>query len=283
MVTASTAFAQTGTAVIGVGQMESSIAGADPASFQTMIETQLVKTNKFKIIERSRLAEILKEKGLNAMGLTTGGNPLSGIEGVDYLVYGSITKLGKSSSGTSVAGVSFGGGSVEMAVDLRVIDAHTGEIVRADTVGEQAKAGGTFSGAGLGGFGKKAADPLADVQRLTAQSITALITTTIYPIKVIAKQADGTYVVNYGDSILTEGDVLKIFKLGESFKDPDTGKVLGSEETEIGVLRVKEATGTFSKATLVSGEAEVGNQARRLSTNDAAKAPVDKRNGAKLP
>lgn len=271
-------------AVIGVGSMQSSVGGADTDAFQAMIETQLVKSNKFKIIERSRLAEILKEKGLGSVGLTTGSNnTLSGIEGVDYLVYGTITKLGQASSGTSVAGISVGGTTIEMSVDLRVIDAHTGEIVRAETVGEQVKSGGRMSGLGLGGFGRRAADPLADVQRLNAQSITAAIATAIYPIKVIAKQADGSIVVNYGDSILNVGDTLRIFKLGETFKDPDTGKVLGSEETEVGVLRVTEATAAFSKATLVSGAADVGNQARRLSSAEAGDAQKNQRNGGRLP
>ena len=272
-----------GVAILGVGGIETSIRGADPVSFQTMLETQLVKTNKFKIIERSRLAEILKEKGLGSVGVTTGSNnSFSGVQGVDYLIYGSITKLGKAGSATNVGGMSFGGNSVEMAVDLRVIDAHNGEIIKADTVGEQIKAGGGFS-SGVFSTANKTADPLADVQRLTAKSIAAVITTTIYPIKVIAKQGDGTYVVNYGDSVLTNGDVLKIFRLGESFKDPDTGKVLGAEETEVGLLQVKEATGTFSKTVLVSGSAEVGNQARRLSSAEGAKAQNNQKSGATLP
>ena len=63
------AFPQSGQqAILGVGEITTSIRGADPASFQTMIETQLVKVNKFKMIERSRLAELLKEKGLGSTG-----------------------------------------------------------------------------------------------------------------------------------------------------------------------------------------------------------------------
>lgn len=271
-----------GVATLGIGGIQTSIRGADPLSFQTMLETQLVKTNKFRIIERSRLAEILKEKGLGAAGVSNSGASISGIEGVDYLIYGSITKLGKAGSATSIGGgVAFGGNSVEMAVDLRVIDAHTGEILKADAVSEQTTAGSAFKGLGFSS-GKSTADPLADVERLTAKSITALITTTIYPIKVIAKQADGTYVVNYGDSVLSDGDLLRVMKVGESFKDPDTGKVLGAEETEVGVLRVKETSAAFSKTSLVSGEVAVGNQAKRVSTSDS-KSTGDRRNGAKLP
>jgi curli biogenesis system outer membrane secretion channel CsgG len=207
-------WAQQSQAIIGVGEIQTSIRGADPLSFQTMIETQLVKANKFKIIERSRLAEILKEKNIGAAGLTTGSNnSFSGIQGVDYLIYGTITKLGASGSASSVQGMSFGGKTVEMAVDLRIIDAHNGEITLAETVGEQISAGNSFSGFGVSNS-KKEADPLADVQRLAAKSISALITTKIYPIRIIAKQGDGTIVVNYGDSVLSKDDVLRVFKLG---------------------------------------------------------------------
>ena len=283
LASAAPASAQGGLAILGVGGIQTSIRGADPISFQTMLETQLVKTNKFKIIERSRLAEILKEKGLGSVGVTTGSNnTFSGVQGVDYLIYGSITKLGQAGSATNVGGMSFGGSNVEMAVDLRIIDAHNGEIIKADTVGELMKAGGGFSSS-VFSTANKTADPLADVQRLTAKAISAVITTTLYPIKVIARQADGTFVVNYGDSVLTTGDVLKIFKMGESFKDPDTGKVLGAEETEVGLLQVKEATGTFSKTVLISGAAEIGNQARRLSTAEAVKAQGSQKSGATLP
>ena len=127
------------------------------------------------------------------------------------------------------------------------------------------------------------ADPLADVERLTAKAIAGLITTKIYPVRVIAKQADGTIVVNYGDSVLSKGDILRVFKMGESFKDPDTGKVLGSEETEIGRLVVTETTASFSKASLVSGTVEVGNTARRLPSTEDSDGQPGKKSGATIP
>jgi len=255
---------------LGIGEIQTSIGGADPESFGTMLETQLVKTNKFNIIERSRLVEILKEKGLSMAGVTDGSGKLSGIEGVDYLIYGSITKLGKAGKDFSYGGFGIANSKVEMAVDLRVVNASNGEMLYADTVQETVEGSTSLAMRGMNSD-NSAGDPLADVQRLTAKAITGRIVTSIYPIKVIAVEDDGTVVVNYGDSLLTVGDQLKIFQLGESFRDPDTGQVLGSEEKQVGLLEVTEADPRFSKAKIVSGAAKVGNIARRLSSSASDK------------
>ena len=68
-----------------------------------MLETQMTQVGRFKIIERNRVDEILGEQGLNnefGDGSTAGGG--FNVAGVDYLVYGAITKLGqrKSAIGT---------------------------------------------------------------------------------------------------------------------------------------------------------------------------------------
>lgn len=287
----------TGQPIIGVGQMVSTIAGADPQSFQTMVETQLIETQKFRVIERAQLDQILGEKALGQAGITNSGQTISGVTGVDYLIYGTITKLGQEASGVAVGGAAgfgrafgrlggaVGGGfatsqnHVIMAVDLRVTDAHTGEIRYAGTVEEQIESGSATRVGGVA-VGGTTADPLADVQRLTAKAIVALITTSIYPIRVITKEGDGTYVLNYGSSVLTVGDQLGVYQVGQSFKDPDTGKILGAEETQTGLLKVVDVEAEFSKATLISGAAASGEVVKRISSADAK--PVASR-GPQLP
>lgn len=259
------ALAQSDKVVIGIGEVRSSVRGANTDSFQTMLETQLIKTNKFKIIERSRLVEIFKEQGIGVAGLTDGADEFGGIEGVDYLVYGSITKLGNSKSGSSFAGIGSGKSQYEMAMDIRIVDVTTGEIRLAETVEKSIKAGSSFK---IAGFGNTEAegDPLADVQRLTAKQIVGAIATTIYPAQIIAIQKDGTHILNYGDAIYDNGDLMKVFEVGEGFVDPDTGETLGAEETEIGMLEVVSVTSKFSKARLVKGDAvEKGNIVRKYS------------------
>ena len=60
-------------------------------------------------------------------------------------------------------------------------------------------------------------------------------------------------------------DQLVLFETGESFVDPDTGEVLGSEETEIGRVQITEAEARFSKARIIgeSFDVEAGSILKR--------------------
>ncbi|MDD9999980.1 MAG: hypothetical protein OXQ89_19735, partial [Rhodospirillaceae bacterium] len=60
-----------------------------------------------------------------------------------------------------------------------------------------------------------------------------------------------TLIVNYGDAILAPGQQLVAFEVGEEFVDPDTGEVLGSEETEIGRVEITRAEARFSRAAII--------------------------------
>lgn len=291
--TSTYALAQTGQPTVGIGQMNAAIQSGNPYqqrqladSFGEMIETQVSETQKFRVIERAQIQQILAEKAAGQANITNSGESVTngGIQGVDYLIYGTITKLGQQTHGTRVGTPSFGrfsglgnrgfstsSSDVVMAVDLRITDAHTGEVRYAGTVEEQISSGSAMRVAGIG-TGSQAADPLADVQRLTAKAIVAQIATSIYPIKVITQEPDGSYVLNYGNSVLTVGDQLGVFKVGESFKDPDTGKTLGADETRIGMLKVIDTESQFSKAQLVSGSAGAGNVVKRIPSGQTPKA-----------
>ena len=67
-------------------------------NFQTMLETQMVKVGRFKIMERNRLDEVLSEQGLQ--GEFSDAGTVMNVGAVDYLVYGSITKFGQKQKGT---------------------------------------------------------------------------------------------------------------------------------------------------------------------------------------
>ena len=239
--------------------------------FRAMLETALVRSNKMDVMERGRMDTVVGEQALGQMGLTDSGGRIGGLTGVDYLVYGSITKFGARESGFAVSGGRgigsrigsiFGGGislatvTTEMAVDIRVTDVASGQIILADTVEGSAKTGEAFSIAGISSR-DSGADPFADVQRILAAKLSESVVTTSIPFKVIQVQADGTIILNYGDVFLKEGDVLALFEVGEQFVDPDTGEVLGSEETEIGQVQITSAEAKFSKGRLIDGSGAV--------------------------
>ena len=263
--------------------------------FRQMLETAVQKMGKMDLFERSRV-DALEEQLLAEGGLTAAGGTVGGLTGVDYLMYGAVTKFGSQQSSTSVNtgrlgrfGRRAGGAStakltVEMGVDIRVTDAHTGKIVIADSVEGAVQAGSAFSVGGVSSS-KGSADPFADVQRVVAAKMAEKVVTSRYPIKIISVSGDGTLILNYGNIMLQPEDMLMAFAVGESFVDPDTGETLGAEETELGSVVVTEASAKFSKARVATGDASVfavGTVLKRTAPAAVSGGGQRKRSGLRL-
>ena len=239
----------------------------DTRAFVDMLTTALVKTKKFNVIERDRMTEILKEQGLSLEGIAKGGYAGDGLnlKGIDYILTGSITEYGIQAQGVQFGGFSTAGETAVMAVDIRVLEIATGSIGIAESVRAEASGGSAFKIEGFAsGAESDSSAQLGEVMRKSARNVTNLIVTTIYPIKVVAIDKNGDAMLNYGDSLLQEGDVLEVFSQGEEFIDPDTGEVLGREEVLIGKLSVFDVQARFSKAKILekSDSIEAGAIAR---------------------
>jgi len=267
--------AQSSKPVIGIGDMQSSV-GGDVNSFQAMLETALANTNKFELIERSRIGDLIGEQSLSAGGITQGSGEIGGISGVDYLVYGSITKLGVEENEMNLGDFSSASADAVMSVDIRVVDVTTGSIKISETVEVESSVGSAFNidGRSMGGG---EADPLSSVQRIAANSIAGKISLNIFPIKVVNVK-DGTVYLNYGSALLNKCSFgnpkscyLKIIALGEGFMDPDTGEILGAEEEYIGAIEVTEPKGKFTIAKILEGNISRGDIAVMMSKSDGNK------------
>jgi len=129
---------------------------------QDVFVTELVKSGKFRVIDREQLAALMQEKNLSIGGDI---DPSSAIEagkllGCQYFLTGAVTEYGATSSeahGRGVRGLpGFSGGkkSFTAAMNARIIDTTTGEILWADEArGEDAK----FK-LSIGGFGGGVSD-----------------------------------------------------------------------------------------------------------------------------
>jgi curli biogenesis system outer membrane secretion channel CsgG len=110
------------------------------AAAQDIFVTELVKSGKFRVIEREQLAALMQEKNLTLSGDV---DPKSAMRigkllGVNYLLTGAVTEYGQQDSGAHGGGIGrlpgFGVGkkSFTCAMNARLIDTSTGEIVWAD-------------------------------------------------------------------------------------------------------------------------------------------------------
>src|SRR5215217_2888111 len=102
--------------------------GAEAA--QDVFVTELVKSGKFRVVEREQLEALMKEKGLTLSGDV---DPKTAIRvgkllGVNYLLTGAVTEYGNTNVGGGGGGVFAGKKKFVAALNARIIDTSTGEI-----------------------------------------------------------------------------------------------------------------------------------------------------------
>ena len=259
--------------IIGITEITSGVDNKDwrayketkAINFQTMLETQMVKIGRFTIMERNRVDEVLAEQGLQGE-FSDSGTPMN-LSAIDYLVYGSITKFGSKKKTISTGKFATVKIISEFGVDLKVVDATTGEIRRAESVEVSMTTGSGMATKGIT-TGELEADPLSDIQRRAAKMVAAAIAESIFPIEVVMFREDADSnccaYINYGNSVLSVGDKLKIIEKGEDIIDEATGLNLGSTEKTIGTIQVTEALPKFSKAKILSGGTPERGQLARI-------------------
>lgn len=108
---------------------------------QDVFVTELVKSGKFSVIERERMNAIMQEKGLNMSGDIDPSTAMQigKLLGADYMLAGSVTEYGQDTAEASAPGVRrlpgfrMGKKNFTAAIDARLFNVSTGEIVWADS------------------------------------------------------------------------------------------------------------------------------------------------------
>jgi curli biogenesis system outer membrane secretion channel CsgG len=126
-----------------------------------MVSNELAATGSFKVLERSKIEAVLSEQNLAASGRVSAGTgaKIGKLTGAQYLIAGTVSAYEENTASTgggiSFKGISLGGNkeSAYLAIDLRVINATTGEIDFVRTIEGNAKGGGMSVGISRGGFG----------------------------------------------------------------------------------------------------------------------------------
>ena len=124
-----------------------------------MLTTALFNTNRYIVLEREQLDEVLKEQDLGAAGRVKKETaaPIGEVYGADLIITASVTEFEGGAKGigggTRVLGVTVEGGvkKAHLAIDIRIIDAKTSQIVAAATVQGNASSFGADGAANVGG------------------------------------------------------------------------------------------------------------------------------------
>lgn len=124
-----------------------------------MLTTALFNSNRFIVLEREQLDTVMKEQDLATAGRIKRGTeaPTGEIYGAELIITAAVTEFEGGAKGigggTKVLGVTVGGGltKAHVAIDLRIIDAKTSQIVGATTVTGSATSFGGGGAANVGG------------------------------------------------------------------------------------------------------------------------------------
>lgn len=106
-----------------------------------LFKTALVKSGRFRVLDRSRLAgSVMVEKQLAASGQARGRANDRALHGAEYLFQAELTEVNagarQSATTLGVGGLVLGGGANrdELGLDIQIVDAATGEVVDAVNV-----------------------------------------------------------------------------------------------------------------------------------------------------
>ncbi len=261
---------------------------------EAIVTDVMNQTGRFRLIERQALGAVLQEQDLATSGRVAkpSGARTGNVLGAQHLVQVVITDYEANTSGKSggggigalvgnrvpvLGGLGLKNSKGRVGLNFRLIDAETSEVLYTKQVESVIKESGlTVGGVGFGSdiaaggfFSNYSKTPIG-------QAVIAGINKGVYELvkEIGAAPATGSVIkaegsrvwVNIGSSSVSNGDVLRIMSKGEELIDPDTGISLGSEDTEVGTLRVSNAQEKFSIADTVSLNGSVKRGDKVIST-----------------
>jgi curli biogenesis system outer membrane secretion channel CsgG len=235
-----------------------------------MLTSELSKTGQFIVVERQAVGDIVKEQELGMSGLVRQGTAAQTGQmlGAQIIVRGAVTEFEERASGGGVGvqsrrfGIEGEASNAQVALDIRLIDASTGQVIASHNAAKTASSAS-------GGFGARSGSvtfggdiffrtPLGQATRAAMQDALQFIMVTSFkavtPSFSIVKVDGPVVYINAGtNSNVRTGDHYMVYSKGEELVDPDTGLKLGSDERLVGSIQITSVQEKFSIGTIVGG------------------------------
>ena len=187
-----------------------------------LLQTEFSKSPVFRLVERSRLDEILQEQKLSLSGITDADSAVEAgnILNLDRIVFGSLGKYESE--------------YIDYLLSLRLVDVERATVEAADSI--QIKKG-------------------ADLQKTISQIVSRLQENLRFTGAVTALEGDAVY-TSLGEGMgVGPADILGVFKT-DLIKD-DTGSVIMREETSVANLVVEQVSPEGSKCKILESSGKL--------------------------
>jgi curli biogenesis system outer membrane secretion channel CsgG len=236
---------------------------------RNQIDTQMSENAKlsslFTVLERDKLALVMKEQGLATTGAVDPQTAakVGKLLGVKYVVTGGIDKFAINTTKGGYGGIGGNLTTANATINVRFIDTTTAErVISVSADGEVKKGGGFAKGASLS---REAEWGVAsEAIQKTSKAVVDKIVTGGYLDRVSSAagsgggidmrviKIDGTKAyINVGSSSgIKVGDKFRIFEIGPELVDPVSGAKLGAEEKQTGTGEVTDVQEKFAIMTV---------------------------------
>jgi hypothetical protein len=234
-----------------------------------LLTTALVESGRFAVLERSKIAHVTEEQDFGASGRVNQETAATqgSIIGAQVLLTGGITEYSYTSSSLGgklnvLRGVGVSGQLLKamVALDMRVLDAVTGEVLQSERGEGQASARSVSGELEIGdqqfSSAASAGTPLGKASRQAIQQIVAAVVEVLSDVpwsgRVIDVRGDLIYINAGSDDGIEPGMEFDVFEQQEPLVDPATGRTLGAPERRVGSLRVTRVDQEYAVAEAVT-------------------------------
>lgn len=237
-----------------------------------MLESALMDTGRFVLVERDKIKAIIKEQDLVTSGRAAKAKDVARtglIRPAKYIATGAVTTVTEGASGggagINIGPISFGGGGSKAAVTIiaKLVDTTTSEIVAKKRIigraGRKSLRVGLHTGivnTHVSGFKKT---PLGDAAQdcINRAAVFFAKTMETFPFEgsVVTMSGDRVVINRGSNHGIAAGKLMVMREEGEILTDPSTGEVLGKNEGKlIGELKVTSVKEKMAFCDVISGE-----------------------------
>lgn len=258
--------------------------GVPVDGIEAILTDIMLHSGRFRMVERKEIDSTIKEQDFGASGRVSkpSAAKIGKILGAEYLIKAVITEYTPDFKGNSfglggigrmvggkagglLGGLGYSSKKSMVAMNFRIIDATTSEVMHSKQVkAVLSDSGLTFGGGGFGSGGALGGFYSTYSKTPIGQALIAAVNKGVFElVKQIGTSQTGAEVVkvsgkkvylNLGKGTITKGDTLTLFTLGEDLIDPKTGLSLGAEEEEIGQIKVYKVKDKFSIAKTIDAD-----------------------------
>ena len=240
-----------------------------------MMTTALKESDRFIVLERAKLSEVLTEQQMKGEGLVSKqtGPKLGRIIGANLMVFGAITEFGTDDKGGGFS-VGASGGSVSnlfggaisrqtaegrVVIDLRIVDTTTTEITEVYRIKEEISSSGWDASIGYDnvsfGTNRFMKTPIGQAVRKCINQAVQMIAVKAndmpWRAQVVDYDGEELYINAGSGAGIQIGDNFIVERIVKKLTDPETGQLLSVRKKELGLVRItsveqKLAFGKFS-------------------------------------